>query len=445
MHPSDPSPAAKPAVTPTALSRLLRLQCGVQHYAWGDTDYIPALLERANPERQPYAELWLGAHPDLPSNAEVGGVPVPLHECIRQHPEEILGPDVCRAFGPQLPYLLKVLSARSALSIQVHPSKDRARAGFARENMAGIPISAPNRNYRDENHKPELLAALTDFYALRGFRPLPQIAHVVREVPELTTLMPDFEPTAGRLRALYENFMRLPQAEVDGVLGPLVRRLTDRHQRVAFSKIEREYWILRADREYSRAGHHDRGLFSIYLLNLVHLQPGEAIYLPDGVLHAYLEGSGMEIMANSNNILRGGLTPKYVDVEELLANVEFVGKEAETLHASPIGGTPEWVYNTPAGEFELRRIEVAAAQSHENGIAYSAEIVILVATEGEPRVTAVAGDQTLALRKGDAILVPHGLAYIITATAPARLYKATVPATGPRMGWRRDSGSCPPA
>jgi len=123
--------------------------------------------------------------------------------------------------------------------------------------------------------------------------------------------------------------------------------------------------------------------------------------------------------------------PRLLPLDVLLANVEFVGKEAETLHASPIGGTPEWVYNTPAGEFELRRIEVAAAQSHESGIAYSAEIVILVATEAEPRVTAVSGDQTLALRKGDAILVPHGLAYTITATAPARLYKATVPATGP--------------
>jgi mannose-6-phosphate isomerase class I len=383
---------------------LLRLRCRVQHYPWGDTDFIPALLGTDNPEREPHAELWMGAHPDLPAEADADGKWVPLDELIAASPDEILGPAVAREFEGRLPYLFKVLSAKAPLSIQAHPSEDAAREGFARENAAGVPLTAWDRNYRDDNHKPELIAAITDFYGLRGFRPLTEIARVLREVPEFRELMPGFEPEPECLRSLYERFMSLPQAEVDSILDPLVRRLREAEARVPFTRDQPEYWLLKADREHSKDGHRERGLLSVYLLNLVHLQPGEAMYLPAGVLHAYLEGSGVEIMANSNNVLRGGLTPKHVDVPELLAILKFEGGPAEILRPAIMPNGGEWRYETPAREFELRRVEIDNRQPHRNSADHSAEIVILVVAQQDARVTAESGSRSLQLRRGDVFL-----------------------------------------
>jgi mannose-6-phosphate isomerase class I len=410
---------------------LSKLRCRVQHYEWGDTDFIPALLRIENPEHKPCAELWMGAHPDLPAEAELDGEWVPLDQLIDASPEEILGPAVAREFEGRLPYLLKVLSAKSPLSIQAHPSKEAAREGFARENAAGIPLTASNRSYRDANHKPELIAALTDFYALRGFRPLPEIARFLRQAPELGELMSGFDPTAASLKALYERFMRLPQGEVDAILDSLVRRLEEADAKRPFHRDEPEYWVLRADRDHSRDGHRDPGLFSIFLLNLVHLHPGEAIYLPAGILHSYLEGSGIEIMANSNNVLRGGLTPKHVDVPELLATLRFEGGPAEILHPAPIPGRREWRYETPASEFELRRQEITAGEPHQSSADHSAEIAILVAAQEGARVTVESRDRSLELRRGDVFLAWFGTPYTLTAAAPATLYKATVPSASP--------------
>jgi mannose-6-phosphate isomerase class I len=413
------------------LPGVVRLECGVQHYAWGDAQFIPTLLGIDNPDDKPFAELWMGAHPDLPSRVRLGNTLVPLNELIESAPEEILGPAVAGRFEGRLPFLLKVLSATKPLSIQVHPSKERAEEGFARENAAGIPLSAEDRNYKDENHKPELLAALTDFYGLRGFRPLEEVARTLDTVPELHSLAADFEANSAGLKRLYDNFMNLPQEDVDSLLDPLVRRLK---QESPFTREDREYWLLRADDEFSIDGHHDRGLFSFYLLNLIHLRPGEAMFLPAGVLHAYLEGSGMEIMANSNNVLRGGLTPKHVDIPELLNNVAFEGRAADTLGGVPASGDREWVYPTSAQEFELRRIEIAAEQHYSCDSDHSVEIFVLVdSIEGEV-ITVEADAQTLELKKGDACLVPHGVAYTMRADQPATFYRATVPA--PSMVYR---------
>ncbi len=410
---------------------LLRLRCHVQYYEWGDTDFIPALLGIDNPVREPYAELWMGAHPDLPAEAEVDGKWIPLNELIDAVPREVLGPAVTREFEGRLPYLFKVLSARAPLSIQAHPSKEDAQEGFARENAAAVPLTAQDRNYRDDNHKPELLAALTDFYGLLGFRPLPEIARIVEQTPEFRELMPGFEPTSAYLKAFFEKFMNLPQAGVDAILDPLVQRLKEADAKRPFTREEMEYWVLVADRDYSTDGHRDRGLLSIYLLNLVHLQPGEAMYLSAGILHAYLEGSGMEIMANSNNVMRGGLSHQHVDVPELLVNVTFEGGLAEIVRPAPIPDSREWRYATPVSEFELRRLEIGGGQPHENSGAHSAEIVILVAAEDDARVTAKSGDRSLELRRGDVFLAPFGTAYTVSAAGPATFYKATVPTACP--------------
>jgi mannose-6-phosphate isomerase class I len=382
------------------------------------------LLGVDNPDNKPFAELWMGAHPDLPSKVRLENTSVPLNELIESAPEQILGSAVARRFDERLPFLLKVLSAAKPLSIQVHPSKERAKEGFARENAAGIPLSAEERNYKDENHKPELLAALTDFYGLRGFRPLDEIARTLDDVPEFHVLAADFEPNPTALKRLYEKFMTLPQGEVDSVLDPLVRRLK---QGEPFTREDRDYWLLRTDDQFSRGDHRDRGLFSFYLLNLIHLRPGEAMFLPAGVLHAYLEGSGMEIMANSNNVLRGGLTSKHVDIPELLNNVVFESRPADTLGGVPTSGAREWVYPTSAQEFELERIEIEADQPYGRGSDHSAEIFLPVDSAEGKKLTVETDAQTLELNKGHTFFVPNGVAYTIRAGQPATLYRATVP------------------
>jgi mannose-6-phosphate isomerase class I len=410
---------------------VLRLRCRVQHYAWGDTEFIPALLGVPNLEGEPHAELWMGAHPDLPSEVEAGGEWVPLNRLIAEAPEAILGPVVTREFQGRLPYLFKVLSARTSLSIQAHPSKDAAREGFARENAAGVPLTGRNRSYRDDNHKPELMVALTDFYGLRGFRPLEEITRVLRQVPEFRDWIPGFEPTPEALQTLYGRLMGLPQAKVDAILDPLVQRLEQADAKHPFARDEPEHWLLEADRQHSGDGHRDRGLLSIPLLNLIHLRPGEAMYLPSGTLHAYLEGSGLEIMANSNNVLRGGLTPKHVDVPELLATLRFEGESAEILRPTTVPGCREWRYPTPAHEFELRRVEAAAGQPHQSGADHSAEIAILAVVGEDVRVSVESEERSLELRRGDVFLAPFGTPYAVDATGPATLYKATVPAARP--------------
>ena len=353
---------------------IYRLEPGIQHYAWGSTAFIPELLGVDNADGRPYAELWLGAHPDLPSKV------------LLEDEKRLLG----EMISGELPFLMKILSAAKPLSIQTHPSASRAREGFARENAAGIPIDARHRSYRDPHHKPELLCALTDFYALRGFRPDP-------------TPFGD-EP----LKTLYAKLMTMSRDEVDAELGPIVESLGDGH----YGKEDREYWVLRCHEEYSEKGHYDRGLFSIYLLNLIHLEPGEAIYLDAGTLHAYLEGSGVEIMANSNNVLRGGLTKKHVDIPELLNNVVFRAEAAQILRASKLGPS-EWAYRAAAKEFELRRIEGGHVNSRDHGPE------ILFVAEGEGTV------EDHLVSRGQALFVPEGETYHVQGTLT--LYKATVP------------------
>ncbi len=406
---------------------LYPLECGVQHYVWGDTEFIPALLGQDNPDHEPFAELWMGAHVDLPSQVRIDGHMVGLNDLIAQAPQAILGNRVARQFDHQLPYLFKVLSTAAPLSIQSHPSKKQAEVGFARENEAGIPRSAAYRNYKDDNHKPELIAALTDYYGLRGFRPLVQIAKVLKSIPEMREYAGSFEPTRRGLDNLYKKLMSLPQQEVDHILDPLVRRLTASHAKKPFTPDQQEYWVLEADREFAIGAHHDRGLFSIFLLNLVYLKPGEAMYLPAGILHAYLNGTGMEVMANSNNVLRGGLTVKHVDVPELISNVTFEGGDVEVLSAKRIGQTPEWRYETPADEFELRCIELDGTQVYQSDSDHSADILILVKAGSSTTVTMCCGDERLDLQTGSVVLAIQGSPYTVHASAQATLYKAVVP------------------
>ena len=407
--------------------RLLRLECGVQHYPWGDPDAIPAILGKENLASRPFAELWAGAHPDLPAIALIDGVRAPLDQLIAEAPVEVLGERVAKRFGSELPFLLKILAAAKPLSIQAHPNDAQARAGFERENRAGLPLNAPTRNYHDAHHKPELLVALSDFYTLRGFRPVDEIAETLASTPELAQLSAYFRAQGGRLPDLYAHVMHLDTAAVNALLSPLVERLRreDRHQ--PFGPDTCPHWLLRADATFSVEGRRDPGLFSVLFLNLVHLRPGQAVYLPSGELHAYLRGVGVELMANSNNVLRGGLTSKHVDVDELLRTLSFRAASAEVLegHPSP-DHTGLVIYTTPSSEFVLSRLELPEG---EEFLCRASGPLLALLTNG--RVSALQPDLAPEeARAGEALLAPAGLALRLRAEADTVVWLTRVPEDG---------------
>jgi len=390
---------------------LLPLQGTVRHYEWGGTAFIPALLGLPNPGGQPFAELWVGAHPSAPSRVATGEM---LDDVIAREPQSILGTISLRRFGRQLPYLFKVLDARQMLSIQAHPTKRQAEEGFARENAAGIDLGAAHRNYKDENHKPELHVALSDLWMLHGFRPPDQIAEVLMEVPEFRPLA----SSPGSLKELYGTVMQMPQQEVDAVLDPLIARL-ERENPV--DKEAPDFWALRAARAFAiPKGHRDRGIISIYLLNLVHLRPGQGTFQPAGVLHAYLEGVTVELMANSDNVLRGGLTPKHVDVAELLRTLTFEAAMPETLEGAAVSPC-ETVYRTAADEFELSRVELVSGKPGFSALAKGPDTLTVL--EGSAEV--ICGTERLSLRRGESVLVRCGSEYRMEGQG--LLFRAVVP------------------
>lgn len=430
------TPTSKPASSAFEAFRKrphpLALVSGVQHYDWGqrgDEAYIPRLLGQIPEKDKPYAELWIGDHPVLPSRAVFPEAVVPLPELIAFSAEAILGQASRRTFGDRLPFLMKVLAAGKALSIQAHPGKKQAEEGFAREEAAGVARSAPERIYKDDNHKPEILVALTSFHGLNRFRPLEEIARVFEsEAPELKRLSADFkdrlsaavseEARKDLLKSLVERSLALPQREVNALLTPLVKRL-EASSKAPFPVDSREHWVLRADRDYSRGTDKDRGLFSLYFLNLVSLSPGEAMYLDAGELHAYLEGVGVEVMANSDNVLRGGLTPKHIDIPELLRTLTFSAGPAEILHPGSDG-----LYAVPAPEFNVAvwRLAPGARQAR----AADRGVDVLLVTEGESVLAS--GGEAVPLRRGVPVLVPAALgAYAVSSEGGSVVYRASVP------------------
>lgn len=313
-----------------------RLENVIQRYAWGSPTAIPALLGTPQ-DGGPQAELWLGAHPSAPSKTRAG---VPLDALIAEAPRRLLGDAAVERFGPQLPFLLKVLAAAQPLSLQAHPSLPQAQAGFAREEAAGVPRAAPHRSYKDANHKPEVLCALTEFHALCGFRRVRDTARLLAGLGADTSRL-----ERDGLRAYFEHVMSLPRAEQAALVGRVVERA-----KTPVPGFEAE---CRLAQRLAALYPGDVGIVGALLLNLVVLSPGEALYLGAGNLHAYLEGTGIELMANSDNVLRGGLTPKHVDVPELLSVLLFEDGPATPLR--PAGG-PEAVYPTPAPDFRLSRV-----------------------------------------------------------------------------------------
>ncbi|MFI8403524.1 mannose-6-phosphate isomerase, class I [Streptomyces sp. NPDC085463] len=381
-----------------------RLVNTVRPYAWGSTTAIPELLGTA-PTGEPQAEMWMGAHPGAPSRTERG----PLNELIDADPVRELGERTVERFGPRLPFLFKILAAGAPLSLQVHPDLDQARSGFAAEEAAGIPVDAPHRTYKDAHHKPELICALTPFEGFCGFRAPADAADLIAALG-----VDSLKPYVDLLHAHPE------EAALREVLTAL---LTADPEEIAHTVAEAAAAADRlggAHAPYARLAHHypsDPGVIAAMLLHHVRLQAGEALYLGAGVPHAYLDGLGVEIMANSDNVLRCGLTPKHVDVPELLRIVRFDPADPAVLRpeASPSG---EEVYETPTDEFRLSRFVRAEGAAPNDLTAPTPQILLAVA--GRP----AAGD--LPLAPGESVFVPAGER--IQLTGAGTVFRATVTA-----------------
>lgn len=399
--------------------RVLELENPVQAYAWGSRTAIPGLLGQP-PSTTPVAELWMGAHPKAPSRVRIDGQPVGLDALIARDPEAFLGPETARRFHGQLPFLFKILAAREVLSIQAHPSQAQAQEGFARENALGLPLDAPHRNYRDPHHKPELILALSPFWGVNGFRAPADIhAWIVKLCPRsLGGLAAGMrrEPEAETLKGFYRGLMGLDAGQRREALAEALAHAAPQADQDPVCR-----WVVDIQRQYPQ----DLGALAPAYLHLVRLEPGEAMYLPAGQLHAYLQGVGLEIMANSDNVLRGGLTGKHVDLPELLKVLRFDAAPPRRVPATP-AAAGETVFPTPAAEFLLARLEPRPGCDFQAPAERGPEILLCL--EGQACLE-VYGDSAggLRLTPGTAVFVPAALPRYRLA-GDARLYRAGVPA-----------------
>lgn len=390
------------------------LEGALRPYPWGSRTLLAQLRGTPAPSVQPEAELWFGAHPGAPATVNGRG----LDEVIAEDPEAALGQRVRAEHGAHLPFLMKLLAADAPLSIQAHPSREQAEAGFERENAEGIPLDHPKRNYKDPHPKPELIVALTEFRALAGFRPAEQTAELMQalKVPQLdryAALLPaDGE---GDMRALFTTLISLPhdaRVELLAAIGNNAAGLVD--QRSA------EEWIVEAAEvflELTRRYPGDVGALAALLLNVVTLAPGEAVFLGAGQLHAYLSGLGVEVMVNSDNVLRGGLTTKHVDVPELVRVVDFAPLASPRAVREE---TPEgFSFDLPEDSFQVR----AHTLQGERALTLDSDgPMIALCTAGEVR----SGD--FALRPGQAAWIPAvdaAVQFTAAGAQPAQLFTVT--------------------
>ncbi|AEV71056.1 mannose-6-phosphate isomerase, class I [Mycolicibacterium rhodesiae NBB3] len=403
------------------------LRGAVRTYAWGSRTAIADFTGRPSPTAHPEAELWFGAHPGDPAWLETDNGETSLLDTLRDDPEGQLGASVRGRFGDTLPFLLKVLAADEPLSLQAHPSARQAAEGFAREDRLGIPVTAPNRNYRDASHKPEILVALEEFEALAGFRPVEESIELMRSLA-VTDLDPFVnllvgQPDADGLRALFTTWITAPQPDLDVLVPAVIDGAIHyvRSRNTTFAAEART--VLELGERYPG----DAGVLASMLLNRITLEPGEAIYLPAGNLHAYLQGVGVEVMANSDNVLRGGLTPKHVDVPELLRVLDFTPASDDLIRPTITRDGMELVYETPAPEFAVSELsidgehlghEIDAPSRHDGP-------QILLCTQGSTVVSAKGGSVTL--NRGSAAWVAADEGPIrLAADTPTKLFRATV-------------------
>jgi mannose-6-phosphate isomerase len=395
--------------------RFYKLKGVIQHYAWGGHRFIPELVGVSASSTEPSAEYWMGAHPSAPSQIMVDQHWVALNQLIMANPSDTINQAVMERFG-ELPYLFKVLDVKDMLSIQVHPTKASAEAGFDAENLAGIPINAPYRNYKDRNHKPEVMVALSEFWLLHGFKSKEALEDILRNTPELKILLPLFKQEG--IKGLYQFVMEMEQTDVNNMLTPLVKRAIRQKNEGLIDQTDPGWWAAKLYETTGITEVIDRGIFSIYFFNIVKANQGEAVFQKAGVPHAYLEGQNIELMANSDNVLRGGLTPKHVDVPELMKHTLFEEVVPDIMKGVP-GSGGELVFPCPVPDFGLSKIDLTTGAAYQ---ASSYSLEILIVTEGS-----VLLNQSMVLKKGDSAAILANSAYTLTATGAATIFKAFVP------------------
>ncbi|MGY2129178.1 mannose-6-phosphate isomerase, class I [Blastococcus sp. SYSU DS0617] len=385
-----------------------QLQNAVRHYPWGSHTVIPELIGAPSPADRPHAELWMGAHPDEPSVRSDG---VPLDKAIATEPVLMLGPEVLDRFGVRLPFLMKVLAAEKPVSLQAHPTTEQAEAGFAAEEAAGVPRDDPTRTFRDPFHKPEMLVALTPVEALCGFRPVEESLHCLAKLQ-----VPELKPTIaalarGGLRSAIPQLLALLPEQREVLVGEVARAAAGFVAAHDPEFINTYRWAAALAETYPG----DPGVVISLLCNHLRLAPGEAVFLPAGNLHAYLSGAGVEVMASSDNVLRGGLTGKHVDLAALIEVLDFTDGRVPVLH--PVLGPGGLRYPVPVEEFDLTHCRLG----DQVGTLTTRGPQLLLCTEGTAVLSSAA--EELTLPQGASAFVPAGTP--VSARGPAVLYRVT--------------------
>ncbi|WP_163134583.1 mannose-6-phosphate isomerase, class I [Agarivorans sp. Alg241-V36] len=369
------------------------LENTIQNYPWGSKIAIAEQFDFINPELLPQAELWMGTHPNGCSKTHQQGESLTLKALIDSDKAAALNPQTAEQFG-ELPFLLKILAAETPLSIQVHPNKQQAETGFACENAQHIALTDKTRNYKDPNHKPELVYALTNYEAMNGFREYSEILNDFKQLAlsSIAGLVNNFSntQTSSGLEEFFVSLLNLPKDTLNNALNELLERLPNISNSCATAMVTR----------LSKYYPGDVGLFFPFLLNIVTLKPNQAMYLDAGTPHAYIRGTGLEIMANSDNVLRAGLTKKHIDTKELTKCVVFEPKPLINIVLEPRLLEHEECYPAPVDDFKFSIINTPTYQHIENT---SAEI--LLAIDGGAMLYHGSGE-TLKLTKGNSVFVP---------------------------------------
>ena len=368
-----------------------------RHYDWGGNEFIPNLMKVNNETKKPFAEYWMGAHVSAPSLIETKEGNVSINE-----------------FG-SIPYLFKVLDVAKMLSIQVHPSKENALIGFELEQQAGIAIDAPNRNYKDQNHKPEVMVALSDFWLLHGFLAPELLAERLNAYSCFHTLLNHFN--AADYQGLYQYFMQLPSLDSDNILKPLMIEAVAAVKNGEVDKSHPHWWANKYYNGVVPESNIDKGIFSIYILNIVFVKKYQGVFQGAGLLHAYLEGQNIELMANSDNVLRGGLTPKHIDIDELLKHVNFAPTYPVVLSGGSLN-INETIYPCPVQDFGLSKIVLKGAESYT---IKSKDIEMLLVIEGEVDIDG------LVYKAGEVAMVKPLQEINLLGIQPSLMFKSFVP------------------
>jgi mannose-6-phosphate isomerase len=412
---------------PHVEARPYLLKNSIQHYAWGtcgDQAFIPNLLGFQQEPELPYAELWIGAHPKAPSSVVLGEMVVPLDQWIHTYPVQILGSKIANKFSDKLPFLFKILSASEPLSIQVHPNKAHANALHLHD-----PI-----HYPDANHKPELAIALDSLTALMGIKPFADIQETLRRYPEIAnfigervctrvlnpaTLDPQKQQTL--IQTLFSTLVKNSISNEK----ELVRAIAQLAERLSKASSLEEIEILFLDLSAKYTGP-DVGLFAMFLLNLVHLKRGQGLFTDAGTPHAYIKGNIVECMANSDNVVRVGLTHKFTDPENLIDIINYAPASLSVLGNN--SDLEEEIYQTPASEFLVSKLKLSSSterhETTENGL----KIFLVTKGIAVVRWNSSSKDGSFILKQGQSILIPACLReFQLSTEASAELFKVEVP------------------